>query len=98
MSGPLLAPDIVCPDWCQLSRTDHLEQLAEPISGGDVVHKSAPHAWATVSLVRRADGSATEGDQPASVLVYARDIYPATREAVEEVIRDLQATLVALET
>ena len=73
MSTSATAPAVVvCPEWCAFTQDEHLEELRSPVAGGDVHHKSAPDAWATLAHVRQADGSVLPDDGEPVILVYAR--------------------------
>lgn len=97
MSAAVTSPRIVCLDWCTVSREEHLEELRDPFVEGDVHHRSAPQAWATLAHMVSADGVPHEGDDPApSLRIYAREV--ATVAEAEEIIRDLHAAVAALTT
>jgi hypothetical protein len=96
MTTTVEGPVIVCPDWCSVTPDEHLEELASPIAAGDIHHKSAPSAWATVAVALQADGSTLPDDETPTILGYADNLM--TLEEADEAVRDFTAAAALLRT
>jgi hypothetical protein len=88
MTAAPVALDVVCPAWCRVTQLEHLEQLSDPLCGGDVTHER--DGMVRVVHTTRPDGSAYP-DEPTPLIVVA-EAYLGLEQA-EATLADLRAAV-----